>query len=72
MEEWVGRETASFRLPPSPQGPYADRFVVLTARIDGDDEPALTTRVYFCESLEPDGGSNDRCRARPPPTSSPC
>ena len=23
-----------FRLPPSPQGPYADRFVVLTARID--------------------------------------
>jgi hypothetical protein len=55
-----------FALPATPLGPYADRFVVFQARVDGEAEPTLTTRVHFCESLEPDAGWNDRCRARPP------
>jgi hypothetical protein len=53
-----------FRLPAAPLGPYADRFVVLEAAIDG--EVVLTARVYLCESLDPDAGWNPRCRARPP------
>jgi hypothetical protein len=55
-----------FALPGSPLGPYADRFVVFQAFVDGEAEPTLTARVYFCESLEPDGGWDTRCRARPP------
>jgi hypothetical protein len=55
-----------FRLPAPPFGPYADRSVVLQAFVDGEPEPTLTTRVYFCESLQPDGGWDTRCRARPP------
>jgi hypothetical protein len=47
-----------------PVAPYADRFVAFEARLDG--KVALAARVYFCESLEPDGGWDDRCREQPP------
>jgi hypothetical protein len=57
-----------------PVPPYADRFVAFEAWIDqpnGGPELALQARVHFCESLDPAGGWDERCRTQPPPPTEP-
>lgn len=56
---------AAFSLPTNDS--YAGRFVAFEAFVDGEAaEPVLRARVYFCESLNPDGTWDDRCPDQPP------
>lgn len=58
-------DVAAFSLPN--QFSYADRFVAFEAFVNGDTEkPVVRARVYFCESLTPDGAWDDRCTQQPP------
>ncbi len=55
---------AAFSLPN--RSSYADRYVSFEAFVDGRSLPTLEARVYFCESLTPDGDRGDRCLQQPP------
>ena len=58
-------DVAAFSLPN--QNSYADRFVSFEAFVNGDRaKPVLRARVYFCESLTPDGTWDSRCNEQPP------